>query len=68
MQSQWVRVRFSRIDSNSDCENSEDATGLSRWRFTMAATKICKATCEMPRACPVDIHVSAPLAARLIGD
>jgi len=30
------------IDSNSDCENSEDATGLSRWRFTIAATSNCK--------------------------
>jgi len=24
----------------SPCENSEDATGLPRWRFTMAATTI----------------------------
>ena len=33
-----------------------DATGLSRWRFTVAATQPELLGPKMPRACPVEIH------------
>ena len=50
--SSWVRVRFSRIDANSDYESCEDATGLSRWRFTIAATTNCKRLARCHRLAP----------------
>src|SRR6185436_18650357 len=49
LSSDWVRVRFfappkkrefeerENLPRASLCENSEDATGLSRWRFTVPA-------------------------------
>ena len=49
------------------CENSEDATGLSRWSFTMVATTIVGDALDatgLPRGAP---RWSCYLAARLLG-